>query len=86
VRARIDLDDSAYTECDGMDALEAVREKQLGAREPLRSRLAEIERMLLNPSMTMEQAEDAGFRKSVAHWNEVAHLDQVERYRPPKNW
>lgn len=43
---RVDQDNSDYTECDGMDALEIVREKIVFARDPLRERLAEIGRML----------------------------------------
>ena len=43
---RVDVDDTDYTECDGMTALEIVESKITFARDPLRERLAEIQRML----------------------------------------
>lgn len=49
---RVDIDDSDYTECDGMTCLEIVIDKQITSRDPLRARLAEIERMLHNPSLS----------------------------------
>ena len=47
---RVDQDDTDYTECDGMTALEIVTEKAQFARDPLRERLLEMQRMLLNIS------------------------------------
>ena len=69
-----------------MDCFEIVMDKQLMAREPLKSRLMEIERMLQNPTMTINEAEDAGFRNTVPHWNDQAQHDYVTRFEPVKNW
>ena len=44
---RVDEDDTDYTECDGLTALEIVEEKIEFARDPLRERLAESREMLI---------------------------------------
>lgn len=44
---RVDEDNTDYTECDGMTALEIVEHKITYARDPLRERLAELRQMLL---------------------------------------
>ena len=43
---QVDEDDTDYTECDGMTALEIVREKLIGARDPIAERLRTLEKML----------------------------------------
>ena len=43
---RVDVDDTDYTECDGMTALEIVESKITFARDPMRERLAEMQQML----------------------------------------
>jgi len=43
---RVDEDDTEFTECDGMTAMEIVEEKLLGSRDPEASRLHVLKRML----------------------------------------
>ena len=43
---RVDVDDTDYTECDGMTALEIVEEKAVFARDPVKERLVEMGEML----------------------------------------
>ena len=71
LEVRVDVDDSDYTECDGMSPLEIVIDKALISRDPLKARMLEIERLLRNPTMSQTEAEDVGFRQSITHWNEV---------------
>ena len=43
---RVDVDESEYTECDGMTALEIVEAKIPYARDPYRERLVELQAMI----------------------------------------
>ena len=43
---RVDVDDTDYTECDGMTALEIAIEKAQFARDPLKERLLEMQRLM----------------------------------------
>lgn len=45
-RIRVDVDDSEYTECDGMTALEIVEQKLPGTRDPCGARLRELRALL----------------------------------------
>ena len=68
---RVDVDDSDYTECDGMAPLEIVMDKAIISRDPLKARMLEIERLLRNPTISQTEAEDEGFRQTIKYWNEV---------------
>lgn len=50
---RVDIDDSDFTEADGMSAVEIVEDKLLGARDPVAFRLRLLKRMLEQAALGM---------------------------------